>query len=425
MQNNNDHMGGYVKYFTDMPATNGYPNTVVFPADDEMTVVCQGPFKGDGRPPADLWRGVKRMLTTPSYESAHFTQDYDPELAAKALAAVRQGHHRLRRHLSDVVRDGRLHHEEIPAVRDMSTPANWSTASRSSRAPEELELVKRAAIMQDGAMKAAFAAIKPGMRDTEVAAVAVHYSQDHGSENGIYLCASAPPGVAAKFGQRHVQNRTIQKGDTFALLVEDSGPGGMYTELGRSCVLGKVPQQMKDELEMVKQSRKLTLDMLKPGTPCKDIWEAFNDFMRKHGRPEEARLYCHGQGYDLVERPLIRSDEPWTIAEGHEHRRPSDLRLRRRSELAVRQLHHRRQRPRRPHPPFPRGDRRDRRLGRDLAAIAAVRRGTPQLSPPGLHPGVHLFCRVDRLPWQARQRRGEGRQRHPAARMRALSCSAG
>ena len=63
----------------------------------------------------------------------------------------------------------------------------------------------------------------------------------------------------------------------------------------------------------VKEARKLTLDMLKPGTPCKDIWEAFNAFMRKHGRPEEARLYCHGQGYDLVERPLIRSDEPWTI----------------------------------------------------------------------------------------------------------------
>ncbi|MGB8680462.1 MAG: hypothetical protein WCB78_11730, partial [Pseudolabrys sp.] len=25
MQNNNDYMGGYVRYFTDMPATNGYP----------------------------------------------------------------------------------------------------------------------------------------------------------------------------------------------------------------------------------------------------------------------------------------------------------------------------------------------------------------------------------------------------------------
>ena len=85
MQNNNDHMGGYVKYFTDMPATNGYPNTVIFPADDEMTVVMQGPFGGDRRPEPDIWRGVKRMLTTPSYESAHYTQNYDPELAAKAL----------------------------------------------------------------------------------------------------------------------------------------------------------------------------------------------------------------------------------------------------------------------------------------------------------------------------------------------------
>src|SRR5215471_15609013 len=44
MQNNNDHMGGYVKYFTDLPATNGYPVTVVFPRDADMTIVNQGAF---------------------------------------------------------------------------------------------------------------------------------------------------------------------------------------------------------------------------------------------------------------------------------------------------------------------------------------------------------------------------------------------
>ena len=312
MQNNNDHMGGYVKYFTDMPATNGYPNTVVFPKDDEMTVVCQGPFNGDGKPPGDIWRGVKRMLTTPSYESAHYTQYYDPELAAKALQPYAKatigfvGIYQMSFAMGDYIM------KKFPGAKFVDA-SEMVDRIKVIKSPEELELVKRCAIMQDGAMKAAFAAIKPGMRDTEVAAVAVHYSQVHGSENGIYLCASAPQGVAAKFGQRHVQNRTIQKGDVFALLVEDSGPGSMYTELGRSCVLGKVPQQMKEELEMVKESRKLTLDMLVPGTPCKDIWDAFNAFMRKHGRPEEARLYCHGQGYDLVERPLIRNDEPWTI----------------------------------------------------------------------------------------------------------------
>ena len=88
MQNNNDHMGGYVRWFTDMPAVNGYPNTVVFPRDADMTVVTQGPFGGAQElPPAGdgMWRGVKTILTTPSYSSAHYTRDYDPELAARAL----------------------------------------------------------------------------------------------------------------------------------------------------------------------------------------------------------------------------------------------------------------------------------------------------------------------------------------------------
>jgi Xaa-Pro aminopeptidase len=320
MQNNNDHMGGYVKYFTDMPATNGYPQTVVFPADDEMTVVRQGPFGGDQRPSPSEWRGVKRLLTTPSYESAHYTQYYDPELAAKALAPYTKatigfvGIYQMSFAMGDFIM------KKFPGAtyKDASELVDRIKVIKSA---EELELVRRAAIMQDGAMKAAFAAVKPGMRDTEVAAVAQHYSQVQGSENGIYLCASMPADQSSAIGlrpthfaQRHLQNRTIQKGDAIALLVEDSGPGGMYTELGRSCVVGmKVPQQMKEELEFCKEARKLTHDMLKPGTPCKDVWETFNAFMKKNGRPEEARLYCHGQGYDLVERPLIRSDEPWTI----------------------------------------------------------------------------------------------------------------
>ena len=69
MQNNNDYMGGYVKYFTDLPGTNGYPLTVVFPLDDMMTLVSQGPFGGVFHPGANGYgtrRGVKTWYTTPS-----------------------------------------------------------------------------------------------------------------------------------------------------------------------------------------------------------------------------------------------------------------------------------------------------------------------------------------------------------------------
>jgi Xaa-Pro aminopeptidase len=315
MQNNNDHMGGYVKYFTDIPAGNGYPVTVVFPRDDLMTVVMQGPLggveeltaQGDG-----VRRGVKRVLTTPSYASAVYTNAYDPELAASALAPFAKGTIGLVCTYQMSLAMGDFLKQRLAGARFVDA-SDMVDAIKAIKSEEEMELIVRTARMQDGAMKAAFDAIRPGMRDRDVVAEAQFYSQTHGSEQGLYLCASAPLGTPMKFAPKHMQNRVIREGDYVALLVEDSGPGGFYTELGRNCVVGKAPQQMKDELAFTLESRRITLDLLKPGTPAKEIWDKFNDFMRRSGRPEETRLYCHGQGYDLVERPLIRHDEPMVI----------------------------------------------------------------------------------------------------------------
>jgi Xaa-Pro aminopeptidase len=318
MQNNNDYMGGYVKYFTDLPATNGYPLTVVFPRDDLMTLVSQGPFGGVNTPTANgdgIARGVKQWLTTPSYASCHYTATYDPELAGAALAHYAGGTigllgtYQMSFALVDHLRNGRFSNTRFVDASDLVDRI------KTIKSPEERALIRRTAAMQDGAMRAAFAAVEPGMRDREIAAIAQCYSQRHGSENGIYLCASMPPDRPAHFSQRHFQNRVIEEGDVVALLVEDSGPGGMYTELGRTCVVGKASQELKDEFAFTLDARRFNLGLLKPGTPCKEIFAAYNDFMRKNGRPEEKRLHCHGQGYDLVERPLIRQDEPMAIAE--------------------------------------------------------------------------------------------------------------
>jgi Xaa-Pro aminopeptidase len=317
MQNNNDYMGGYVKYFTDLPATNGYPLTVVFPRDDLMTLISQGPFGGVNHPTANgdgVSRGVKHWFTTPSYASCHYTANYDPELAAKALAPYAGGTigllgtYQMSFAMVDHLQKGRFSNSRFV---DASDTVDRIKVIKSA---EERELIRGTAAMQDGAMRAAFAAVEPGMHDRDIAAIAQCYSQRNGSENGIYLCASMPPDRPTPFNQRHFQNRIIEKGDVIALLVEDSGPGGMYTELGRTCVVGKASAELKDEFAFALEARQFSLELLKPGIPCKDIFAAYNDFMRKNDRPEEKRLHCHGQGYDLVERPLIRSDEPMTIA---------------------------------------------------------------------------------------------------------------
>ena len=316
MQNNNDYMGGYVKYFTDLPATNGYPLTVIFPRDDLMTLVSQGPFGGVNNPTTHgdgTARGVKQWLTTPSFASCHYTADYDPELAATALGPYAGGTigllgtYQMSFALVDHLRKGRFSNSRFVDASDLVDRI------KAIKSAEERALIRRTAAMQDGAMRAAFAAVEPGMRDRDIAAIAQCHSQRNGSENGIYLCASMPPDRPAAISQRHYQNRVIEAGDTLALLVEDSGPGGMYTELGRTCVVGKASAELKDEFAFALQARKFNLGLLKPGTPCRDIFAAYNDFMRRNGRPEEKRLHCHGQGYDLVERPLIRNDEPMAI----------------------------------------------------------------------------------------------------------------
>ena len=110
MQNNNDHMGGYVRYFTDMPATNGYPNTVVFPRDDEMTVVCQGPFGGSEPRRKATAPGAASRRSSPRRAMPRRTtpRTTTPSWPPKRSSLMRRRHDRLCRHLSDVVCDARL-----------------------------------------------------------------------------------------------------------------------------------------------------------------------------------------------------------------------------------------------------------------------------------------------------------------------------
>ena len=307
-----DHMGGYVKYFTDMPATNGYPNAVVFRRNDEMTVVCQGPFGGgEATAQGDQLARRQPYSTTPSYASAHYTKEYDAA-AATALKPFAQATIGYVGTYQMLLRVARLYEARV-------SPGAVCRCDRNGRPHQGHQERGRngtgEARSPDAGRRDArgLPAAKPGLRDTEVAAVAQHYSQRHGSEYGIYSCASIPFGEPSKFADGMCKI-VSSKGGPDCIASRRQRAGRHVHGTCRSCVVGaKVPQAMKDELEFCKASASVTLDLLKPGTSCKDVWNAFDDFMRKDGRPAEARLYCHGQGYDLVERPLVRHDEPMTI----------------------------------------------------------------------------------------------------------------
>jgi Xaa-Pro aminopeptidase len=316
MQVTNDWLGGYVKWFTDLPANNGYPLTVIFPADDAMTVIEMGPFDTVRALDGDsLHRGVGELMLTPSFLSIDFTNEYDADLAIKALG--RRGYRTV-----GFVGRGAMPFAFVAKIEAQLSGTNFVDATefvdriKAIKSDEEIALIRRTAEVQDAVFAEVLPQIKPGMRDIDITALAQRAGQIRGSEQGIFLGGSAPVGTRSPFVPRFMQGRTLQKGDHLSLLIEINGPGGFYTELARTIVLGKASNELKDGFEAVRDAQEYSLSLIKPGAACREIHLAHNEYMERHGLPAEFRLYAHGQGYDMVERPLIRSDESMAIEAG-------------------------------------------------------------------------------------------------------------
>jgi Xaa-Pro aminopeptidase len=319
MQSSSDWVGGYIRWFTNEPATNGYPFSAVFLLEGGISVIEQGPFGGRRESSAEQLAssGIAQRLTTPSYPSAHYTGHYDAEIVLAELRRVgarRVGlvgpaamYHSFGAHLQQQLA---AHGVEVV---DCTDEIDQLKAIKSD---EELALMREVAGMQDAVMAKLREFIRPGLREFEIAAYAQYLGQQLGSEQGIFLSSAAPPGEPASFRPRYQQGRTLQAGDVYSQLIENNGAGGYYTELSRMFVLGRASDELRAAHARVLEAQRYALTLLQPGAPCREIYAAHNRWLRGHGMAEELRLSIHGMGYDMVERPLIRADEDMRLAPG-------------------------------------------------------------------------------------------------------------
>ncbi len=171
---------------------------------------------------------------------------------------------------------------------------------KSIKSAEERELIRRTAAMQDGAMRAAFAAVEPGMRDRDIAAIAQCYSQRQ-RQRERHLSVRLDAGRTSRRSSASAISRTASSrdGDVIALLVEDSGPGGMYTELGRTCVVGKASAELKDEFAFAIEARKFNLGLAQAG---RALQGNFRRLQRLHAQERPP-----GGAAAALPRPRLRS----------------------------------------------------------------------------------------------------------------------
>jgi len=316
MRQDEEFLGGYVKWFSDFSARHSYPFTVIFPVDDEMTfITCGGTPPSDPFPPQWAVRGVKSRLGAPYFQSAHYTSTYDAELAVGVLKEKKRATIGLVGRSYIPITFYEYLHKHLDGCTFVDA-TDWIDQIKVIKSPEEIELIKKTAALQDAAMEHVRTCIRPGRRDFEILAEAQYSVVTQGSERQLILVNSGPQGTPVPYAFRHFQNRVMKEGDQFSILIEVNGPGGFYTELGRIFSIGEPSQELQEAFAVAREAQEMNLKMLKPGVNPKDIFEANNRFLEQRGYLPERRLHAHGQGYDLVERPLIRAEEPMKIAAG-------------------------------------------------------------------------------------------------------------
>ena len=307
--------GGHFRWITGMLAANTYPQTVIFPIEGLMTHLHNGDRGAEHElgGSSTTYPGVGRRMTTPSFPGVCYTGGYDAEIVAREIKS--RGFRTV-----GLVGPIGMYHGFAARLKELLEGITLVDATeavdliKAVKSAEDIALIRRAAAMQDDIMSKVREHIRPGMKDFEVAAYAQYVGQLAGSETGYILCSSAPAGQAATGKHKPYQGREIRQGDTFFFQAENTGPGGFFVHLGRMFVLGKATQELVDAFGAAVEAQHYTVKLLKPGAACSDIFTEYNAYMRARGFPEERRLHCHSQGYEVVERPLIRDDETMKIA---------------------------------------------------------------------------------------------------------------
>lgn len=304
---------GYTRWFTD--AAGAYRNVVVFHANDLMTVVEHG-FHGTRREVGGKLAthpGVGEILNVAEFPAVNYNQRYEADAVVEMLK--RRGYKRVALLNPDgmpwafveAVKGALSGKGEV--IDETEAFDHW----RAIKSAEEKDFIMQAIRLQDTVFTKVLEKTKPGMRDLEVASIIHYEGRLLGSTHGTIMSGSAPKGQPAPILPSNAQGRRFDKGDYMSVLLENTGPGGYFAEVARPISLGKPSDELLSAFEKVKAAQDYSTSLMKPGADCREIFAAYNDYMKSHGLPVEGRIHSHAQGYDIVQRPLIRFDEPMKL----------------------------------------------------------------------------------------------------------------
>ena len=314
-RNDNQWLGGYIRWFTDVSAQHGYPITMFFPRNDEMTLISHGAPPLPPAPPSYSLRGVKDRIPVPYMCTLNYTYRLEVEAAAKLIRA--RGDKRI-----GFVNLGTMSYPFVAGLKEALSGVEWVDftdeidAIKAIKSEDEMVYIRRTIHLQDIVCDALPAIVRPGVYEYEIRQAIVQILEMHGGEEQLFSMSSGPVGTFAGHTWVQFQNRRLDKGDILFIMIEVNGPGGVYGELGRTWALGEPDKGLLDFWDIALEGQKLVAGLSKPGVMPATILDTYNEYLASKGFPKENRLLAHGQGYDLVERPAYVPSEKMPLQAG-------------------------------------------------------------------------------------------------------------
>jgi Xaa-Pro dipeptidase len=177
--------------------------------------------------------------------------------------------------------------------------------AREIKSHDEITLLNMAASMGDGVYQDIFEALKPGVRESEIVALATKRLYEMGSD-----CVEAINAIAGERCSPHPHNftdRLIRPGDQAYFDIIQSYMG-YRTCYYRTFTVGSATSAQHDAYRKAREWMDSAIDSLKPGVATDRVVQAFPKAQEIGFESEMAAFglnFCHGLGLGLHERPLI------------------------------------------------------------------------------------------------------------------------
>ncbi len=177
--------------------------------------------------------------------------------------------------------------------------------AREIKSHDEITLLNMAAAMGDGVYQGIFEALKPGVRENEIVAMATKRLYEMGSDSVEAINAIA--GERCSPHPHNFTDRMIRPGDQAYFDIIQSYMG-YRTCYYRTFTVGSATSPQIDAYKKARRWMDDAIELLKPGVSTDEVAKAFPRSTEIGFETEMSAFglnFCHGLGLGLHERPLI------------------------------------------------------------------------------------------------------------------------